>query len=427
MGPTTAHGQTKHHEEQLRTECDALVQSAVKRGYGWGWDPELRGTDPKRPTSRPVSMEPLGTPAAALLLLWAGQMLDEPKFVDAAIQAARGIATAQLPAGKIPVMPTFAATAGGRDEPAIIPDRASTRAALGLLLSILDDPAKPRDERLDRAARRAAQWMLNQQTDIGGWPSIHPPDAPAKDAIRILRLDRADYRDSCLAMLMGGEVLQDKLVLRANEKMMSHLLSLRRDEPGTVGNSLWYTAYKPNGAPAPAIVDAPAGPDVLASRYAMQVLFASYLLSEQNEQRMALDTAALTLGGLRRANAAWDRYPEHPEIAPPVMGETNLSAYGLPELLTATNQLKTIGRQRYLEQLASNFTAKQHIAQVLVGLSDDPFTLDMPTSPEQVNGYLERHAAEWRTLNDPTPQTLEGRVKRLWVVLVRAKVEKLEK
>src|SRR5207244_7517553 len=112
------------------------------------------------------------------------------------------------------------------------------------------------------------------QTDIGGWPSIHPPDAPAKDAIRILRLDACDYRDSCLAMLLAGEVLHDKLVLRANDKMMSHLLSLRRDDPGTVGNSLWYTAYKPSGAPAPAIADGPAAPHRLAERYEQQVLLA---------------------------------------------------------------------------------------------------------------------------------------------------------
>src|SRR5213082_2904708 len=64
FGPSTSQGQTKHYESQLRVECDPLLQSAVKRDYGWGWDPELRGTNPKRPTSRPVSMEPVGTPAA---------------------------------------------------------------------------------------------------------------------------------------------------------------------------------------------------------------------------------------------------------------------------------------------------------------------------------------------------------------------------
>jgi hypothetical protein len=412
---------------ELREECQSLIDSAVRRPFGWGWDPALRGGDLKRPTSRPVSMEALGTPAAAMVLLWAGDFLEQPKFIDAATSAARGIAAAQMPSGKIPVMPIFTASAGGRDEPAVIPDRASTRAGLALLLMLRDEPNLERDERLDRAAHRAVQWMLAQQTDIGGWPSAYPPDADARDAVRVLRLDGPDYRDSCLAMLLAGSMLDDKQLTRANEKMMAHLLLLRRDDPAQPGNGLWYTAYKPSGAPSPATIDAPGGPDLLASRFAMQTLLGSYLLNGDKSHGMTLDTAALSIPALRRPDKKWDRYPEHREKAVPITGLTNIGTHGLPELLAATTQLRTIGRQRYIDLLGAHFTVKQHIAAALVGLNDNPLTLDLPVSQQEVQPFVDRHAEMFRLLDGPLPETLPERVKRLWALLIRARLERLER
>jgi hypothetical protein len=268
--------------------------------------------------------------------------------------------------------------------------------------------------------------MLAQQTNIGGWPTVYPPDANARDAERVLRLDNNDYRDSCLAMLLAGSSFDDKRLTLANEKMMAMLLLLRRDDPALPGNGLWYTAYKPNGAPSPQTVEAPAGPDLLASRFAIQTLLGSYLLTGEKQHAMAMDTAALAIPAFQRPDKKWDRYPEHRENAVPITGPTNIGTHGLPELIAATTQLRAIGRQRYIDLLAAHFTVKQHIAAMLVGLTDNPFTLDLPVSSQEVQSYLDRNAEMFQVIEGPLPDTLSERVKRLWALLIRARVERLD-
>jgi len=75
------------YTEQLEAECNAMMQSAVKRPYGWAWDPLTSNADASKP--RPVSMEPQGSPAAGLILQLAGEMLKKPTYLDAAEQVAR--------------------------------------------------------------------------------------------------------------------------------------------------------------------------------------------------------------------------------------------------------------------------------------------------------------------------------------------------
>jgi hypothetical protein len=369
-------------------------------------------------------------------LLLAGDLLHEPRFTDAALQVARGMAQSQLSAGKIPTMPLFAASAGGREEPAIIPDRASTCAAMGLFLAIVDhqaatsQPSGPKD-RADRAANRAATWMIGQQTQIGGWPRTFPVDAnptQAQTTIRVLRLDDPDYRNSCLAMLLAADVLNDKGFAHSNERMISFLMLLRRDDPQARGNGLWFGAYKPTGAPDSKEVELPTGPDAVASRNAMQVLMARYLLSSDKNIGMTLDSAALTLAALRKTidgKDVWDRYVDHPESALPTLGESDLGDHGLADLLASTTQLRTVGRERYLNLMNANFTLRQHIAATLVGLNEQPFTLDMPVSAKEVNSYLTQNALKWKCLEGEPPSILPEFTKRLWVLLLRAKVEKI--
>src|ERR1700748_2892813 len=86
---SSAFAAPSRYAQQLRHECDALVQSATHRPYGWAWDVIAPTSSSSAP--RHVTLQPLGTPTAGLLLLWSGEFLDEPKFADAAAQAARGI------------------------------------------------------------------------------------------------------------------------------------------------------------------------------------------------------------------------------------------------------------------------------------------------------------------------------------------------
>jgi hypothetical protein len=63
---------SKPHQyaDLLRKQCDALVASALKRPYGWGWADASDGDAKLAAQKIPVSLEPGATPAAGLLLLY---------------------------------------------------------------------------------------------------------------------------------------------------------------------------------------------------------------------------------------------------------------------------------------------------------------------------------------------------------------------
>src|SRR5262245_61356625 len=84
VSTTAAQVPSGRYARQLAQECDQLIQSAVRRPYGWGWDiVALTATRGSAATPRHVTLEPLGTPAAGLLLLWSGQLLEEPRYRQA--------------------------------------------------------------------------------------------------------------------------------------------------------------------------------------------------------------------------------------------------------------------------------------------------------------------------------------------------------
>src|SRR5947207_1345436 len=75
---------------ELRAECEGLIRDAVKRPYGWGW--AASGEVEKGKT---VVVDVRGSAAAGLLLWRAGEVLKEPKFLEAARQVGRGLAAGQ--------------------------------------------------------------------------------------------------------------------------------------------------------------------------------------------------------------------------------------------------------------------------------------------------------------------------------------------
>src|SRR5688572_4260125 len=82
-------------KDALRRECDALLAQVIKRPYGWGWSQDLN------PSAREpvVSLEPLHTPAAGLMLLHASELLEEPAYAQAAHHVGRLLAAALQSSG----------------------------------------------------------------------------------------------------------------------------------------------------------------------------------------------------------------------------------------------------------------------------------------------------------------------------------------
>ncbi len=437
------------YARQLAGECDGLIQAAIRRPYGWGWDMVPAAGPAGKATPRHVAMSPPGSPAAGLLLLWSGQLLDEAKYRQAAMEAARGIAAAQIGSGKIPQHAIFGASAGGRDEPGPVPERAATRAGLTLLLAVIDaEQSKP--EALTRPALRAAHWLVKQQSDDGGWPIASGSDADARDVMRLIRLDLPEYRDSTYIMLLAASAIGDRDLTRSAAKSVEKLLSLRlgsrKDQPATDESDdqarraaqLWSTAYRLDGSIDPKLSDSPAGADVLASRYAMQTLIGAYLMTGEKQAGVALDSAARSLSDLRQPDG-WRRiYLTQPTTAPATTqssgnpfdppadhsGPWITGSFGLDAMLDSIKQLKLLGREKYTAMLAQQFAVKQHLSAAVCGLSDDPLDLDLPVTKSEIDGYIASHESDWRVLEGPVPEDLGARLHRLWVLLIRAKLER---
>jgi hypothetical protein len=434
-----------HYATLLARECDDLIAAAIKRPYGWGWTELDAPADPKPlPAGRiAISLEPANTPSAGLLLLYAADLLHQPRYAEAARNVARGVAASQQPSGKFPSQALFGNTAASFKEPAApLPDRASTRACLALLLSLTDADPDKQSEAIGRSAARGAQWLLRQQTDPGGWPTTYPPGASPQDSTRVVRLDTADFRDSLLAMLLAYEVLGDPFQRRSAERSVEFLTKVRSGAGLEIGAGLWGPAYTLSALPAEKSLGFPAGYDTLASRYSMQSLFGVWVILGDGQRLIAADLAARSIQDLvKNDDGHWHRRfdtrgvaTDIPEAAtrkaPSTFGPAepdeaaNLSDPGLATASETVALAKESGREKFRERLMADAPLKQHLAQVVSGLSEELMVPDFPTAPDQVAGYLKQHEAQFRLIDGGGSGTgLAGKVARIWAIYLRAKVE----
>jgi hypothetical protein len=427
----------------LARECDELIASAIKRPYGWGWAELDAPTDPKKlPAGRvPVSLEPGKTPAAGLLLLYASELLKEPKYGDAARNVARGVAAAQQPSGKFPSQALFGNTAASSKEPlAALPDRASTRASLALLLSLCDGDPEKQEEVIARAAARGAKWLLKQQADTGAWPISFPPGATPADSSRIVRLDTNDTRDTMLAMLLAYEVLGDPFQRRSAERSVEFLVKVRSGTGLETGPGLWSSACTLSGLPVEKSLGFADGYDTLASRYSMEAILGVWVILGDGQRLSAADLAARSIQDLvKNDDGHWHRHFNHKGVSTDTQATTRQAGRifgpgepqeaaqstdpGLPPALDAVAQAKELGREKLRARLMADVPLKQQLAQVASGLSQDLMTPDFPTAPEQVAAYLKQHDSQFRLIDDGTEAGLGGKVARIWAIYLRAKLE----
>jgi hypothetical protein len=412
---------------QLAAEADALIETAVRRGYGWAWG-DVNGGAEQRISPIPVRMDQLTTPTAGLVLLWTGDLLNDDKYRQAAFQAARGIAAAVDANGRVPARAVFGRSPEGEDAMAAVPDRAPACAGLALLL-ILHARADVPDERTHRAMVQAANWLARQQARSGAWPAAWPADARPNDTMRIIRLDQRDYRDCTLALLMASATLENPQLDRSGARGVDYLLRLRIDQRGHVGRGLWRSIYNLDGSYPLKIPEATEDVDVLASRFAVQTLLAAYIMTGNRDWGLAANEAVKVIENLRGVDGTWQRtYGMHPSSRPattqPEIWETWPTGwFGLDAIIRTTQELKLLGRDKYLTLLENGFPVRDHVAQVLAGLSDTSLTLGFPLSKEEIEPYLTKNAPMWQTLNGLPPADLPGRVQRLWILYLRAKIE----
>lgn len=411
------------YSRQLAAECDALIDLAVKRAFGWGWTGALE----REPTDRRpvVAMQPPGTPAAGFGLLLAGSLLEDPKYTQAAVNVSRGLVAAQTTNGNILADPSFGMKPGGREPPAAVPQRAPTSAGIVLLLATIGVEPE-RDDMFRRAALRAARWLESQQADDGGWPSGSP---------RVIRLDSSDYRDSTCALMLTANRLNDRAAANAAAKSVGKLISLRLGGPGAVGN-LWFSSYRLNGATDEPAAPWPLGADALASRRAAETLLAAAMLNENEDARIAARDAAKLLATLQGDDGMWQRiFPLHGTL--PATNETVFQStttassddpaeradFGLASLVAAVELMQKQGRGPLSAAMSRGGSLQERLATAICRLDDGPFATDWPRNRADLGAYLQAHEARWRLLAGSPPQDLDERVRRLYVLLVRARLE----
>jgi hypothetical protein len=414
--------------EQLRKECDALLQTSIKRPYGIGFDPS-GSPDTRRPTTRPVSLEPRQSPAAGVVLLWAGDLLDEPRYRNAAIEVAKATMTAQHTTGQFPSITIFAAKPTGRDESQIYPERSATICSLGLLMATVAGVDAP-DSRTKGAISRGMHWLGKQRSGIGAWPSAVQKNPEDKEYQRVIRLDELDFRNGVFAHLLQSEILSDKDATREAAKSLDLLLRMRIGSVKAEAPALWCGVYTLEAQPAPGKLALPESPDLLATRYSLQTLLAGYLFTGDRRYGMAVDEAFKSLDELKMRENMWRRFPDAKENnePPPMFGvasSTEFGALGLPTVLNSARQMKLLGREKFVELTSTQFTPRQHLIASMVGLWDEPLSADLPVAASEVPTYLEKNLDRFSPLSAPFPETLEERTQRLWLLLLRARIEHL--
>jgi len=417
----------------LAKECDALLADVVKRPYGWAWpDPQAADAAQKRP-GRPVSvsLQPRETPATALLLWYAGELLNQPKYTDAARNVARGIAAAQTPSGKFPANALFGnASAISKERSAPLPDRASTRASLALLLTVIDG-AGDDQELLKRAANRGVKWLLKQQTEPGGWPTLYPPGAEPKDAVRIVRLDTPDCRDDVYTMLLASEVLGDPFHRRAAERSIEFLIKTRSGVEDSFGAGLWQSAYTMPGLHIEKIPAFPEGFDLLASRYAVQATFGAWLILGDDQRLTACQVATNSIDKLIQNDGQWHRrFDDKGKSLDPDDGKSH-QFFGNPDappepetdpVLAQTAQsvalAKQLGRDKLRDQINTRSTPRARLAMIITGLADDLLDTSEPQAA------MKQADAQLRLLEKSDEP--DDRLKRLWTLYRLTNLEKLD-
>jgi hypothetical protein len=441
------------YARQLARECDELLAMVVKRPYGWAWaeaEPEAR----PRGGAQIVNFEPGGTAAAGFMLYWAGDLLDQPRYKEAAYQAARATAACLKPTGQVPARPVFLATAaGGRETPMLVADRAPSRAALGLLLCLYDESGG-KDEALRRTAARILAWLHKQQGAAGPWPQAYPPTTAPADAVRLLRLDTPDYRDSVFAMLLTADIFPDDVQARQSvERSLEFLLRARVGSASKIGGPLWATAYGLNAFATDQIPDYQPGVDVLASRQAMAALFAAYVMRGDPPQRgddervpwsKALHDAAAAVEKLPKYEGNWLRLYDYdvettppppvrvvPQLgsasattAPTTMPRQVVGTFGMDRMLENVAALEDVGREKVITALSVNLTIRQRLGAALCGLEDDPMSaVQLPVTDDEVAEYWRHVPERLKMLDGPAAGSVAERTRRLYLLWVAAKLE----
>ncbi len=271
--------------------------------------------------------------------------------------------------------------------------------------------------------------------------------------MRLVLLDTPDYRDATAALLLAARVLGDEKIVRRAGEAIEQLLVMRGSERYADAKPLWAPAYRLTGEPTDKFPELPYAIDTIASRHAMQTLLAACLLGAAapdpadsyqpiaEASGPALVAAAKAFGALpRRAREPARFYDlidgkpltEAPPDAgpgpfdPPESPAERADRLATAEVLLAAREIETGGLAKFLAAAGSEtatFRPSQRVAILLSGLGEGVLAVQSPRTAAEAAAYVQSRESTWVAMNGSAPDSLAGRLERLYLLLVRAKVE----
>ncbi len=430
-------------ETQLRAICDVLIDRAVKRGYGWGWQPDSgtsaavgggggQGIAPltstsngptksalsdkgKLPAEVEVSFAPDQSPAATLVLVEAGTALNDERYLQAARMACRGFSAATDGAGRLAgELPFGPGQIGKRSRAGVVADPSPAAAAVAVMLTFERLQPAEHDKVFSATARLV--------TPLGRL--VTATGAVATDEIngrRVVRLDNSRLRDIALAMSLSANIHGDNVHKQALQRIGEFLMRVRATDAGAnIGRGLWVTAYDIDGLPVTDVDNLPAQPSMTASAQCATILLLSHLRSGDAASFTTLGQVVDAVVSVRQTNGEWPRLL--PASTPPSSGGppsaqagtggpdstagtgglfaapgsgpgvgTVTGTWGWPPLLKAINDVRLLGRDDFLNITKSVMPLERWAAWTACGIISEPPATDLPVSAREVSGFMKAH------------------------------------
>ncbi len=225
------------NSDTLSADCDVLLKSAPPEALRLGNPDRSRSRQAAAEECKPHRCERHRHGGAAVPP--GSQDLNNDAYKAASRALAKGVLASQQSSGRIPARAIFSTSAAPHDPPADQADRSSSIKAIGVLVVLLDSNSEDEPLRPRSLAGRAMACQTAANT--GGWPVLYSEWSDPQPT-KLIRLDRPDFRDATLALILASDALHDALARNSANRSVEFLVKLSIDDSITA-NGLWRSAY----------------------------------------------------------------------------------------------------------------------------------------------------------------------------------------